>query len=393
MTPPSRAADTRLKVLCVDDEENVLAGLTLNLRRRYDVKTALSGAAGLEALGADHDIAVVISDMRMPGMDGAAFLSKSRALRPDAVRMLLTGHADTTSAAQAVNEGQIFRFLTKPCPAPSLIAAVDAAAQQHRLLTAERVLLEQTLHGSIKAVIDVMALANPIAFGRAIRIKQLVSEMALRLDVDAHWQVEVAAMLAHIGCISLPPDTLERLYYGRSLSEAEQAMVAHVPAVTESLLSSIPRLEQIRAIIARTDKPFRVLAGALDDSRATVERHANMITAAADFDTLTAQGHPASHALDVMRGRSERYDPSILVALAAIHDNASGGADVRDVSLTGLQVGMIFAEDVTMATGALLVTRGYQVTAGFVERARNFRGMVREPLRVMSASLEREQSA
>ena len=102
------------KILCVDDEPAVLEGLKMNLRRRFDVLTATSGAAALEVLEREEGIAVLMSDMRMPSMDGATLLAKARERWPFVVRLLLTGQADMNSAISAVNEGQIFRFLTKP---------------------------------------------------------------------------------------------------------------------------------------------------------------------------------------------------------------------------------------------------------------------------------------
>src|SRR5579862_6564126 len=194
------AAKQTVKVLCVDDEPNVLEGLGLHLRRRYTLLTATSGGEALAVLRQNPDTAVVVSDMRMPAMNGAAFLHQARQVAPDAVRMLLTGQTDLDSAINAVNQGQIFRFLTKPCPTIALIVAIEAAAEQHRLITAERVLLEQTLHGSIGALTDILALTSPLSFGRAIRIKQLVSELAAVLHAPERWQVEVAAMLSQIGC-------------------------------------------------------------------------------------------------------------------------------------------------------------------------------------------------
>src|SRR5690349_20120797 len=161
-------------LLCVDDEPLVLEGLTLHLRRAFTVTTATSGAAGLEILKDKGPFAVVMSDMRMPGMNGAEFLSKVREQWPDTVRVLLTGQSDLQSAVAAVNDGQIFRFLTKPCPPELLLGALGAASRQHDLLIGERVLLEQTLHGSIKMLTDVLSLANPVAFGRANRAKRLM---------------------------------------------------------------------------------------------------------------------------------------------------------------------------------------------------------------------------
>src|SRR5262245_17980905 len=103
------------RILCVDDEPNVLEGLALHLRRKYEMSTAANGPDALALLEREGPPEVIISDMRMPGMDGATFLSKARQLYPDTVRMLLTGQSDMASAIKAVNDGQIFRFLTKPC--------------------------------------------------------------------------------------------------------------------------------------------------------------------------------------------------------------------------------------------------------------------------------------
>ncbi len=380
----------RLRVLCVDDEPNVLEGLALHLQRRYEVLTAPGGAAGLELLWREGNTAVVMSDMRMPGMDGATFLARSRQLVPDAVRILLTGTADLESAVAAVNDGQIFRFLTKPCPPPTLLAAVDAAAAQHRLVTAERVLLEQTLHGSIKALIDVLSLTNPVAFGRAARLKQRVAELAAKLGMHERWQVEVAAMLSQLGCIALPAETIEKMHYGKeaTMTDAEKTMAARIPVVTEQLLGNIPRLEVVRGILTTYTKPYKRLESAkLPPDKQLVDRGAQLLRVATDFDALEAQGNPVSLAIDTMRGRAARYDPEVLAALAEIHDREARRDEVREIPVAAVRVGMVFAEDVKLTTGTLLVARGYEVTAGFVERVENFKpGTINEPVRVIVRS-------
>ncbi|MFI4913599.1 MAG: putative bifunctional diguanylate cyclase/phosphodiesterase [Steroidobacterales bacterium] len=131
-------AEFREHVLCVDDEPQILEGLALHLRRRYQVSLATSGAEALELLARDSSIAVIISDMRMPGMDGAAFLGRARHVAPDTPRILLTGHASMESAIAAVNEGQLFKFLTKPCTPQVLLESVEAAVRQYRAQRLER---------------------------------------------------------------------------------------------------------------------------------------------------------------------------------------------------------------------------------------------------------------
>jgi response regulator RpfG family c-di-GMP phosphodiesterase len=379
-------AKTRSRVICVDDEPHVLSGLSLHLRRRYEVETATSGAAALELLGRQPQAAVLISDMRMPGMNGAELLSKASVAHPQTTRILLTGHAEVEAAILAVNKGAVFRFLVKPCPPPELLSAVDAAVELHKTRLAEQLLLEQTLHGCIKMLTEVMSLTNPVAFGRAQRLKQHVSALAEKLELGERWQVEVAAMLSQLSTFTLPPETLEKVHYGAPLSPEEQAMVDRAPDATEQLLGHIPRLEPVREILAAYTKPYRKIERPADvpHEQLQVQRWTQMLRVAADFDTLEAQGLSSALALTALKGRTDQYDPEVLAAFLGLFGQRKDGDKIRDISLGALRSGMVLAADVKMATGTLFVARGYEVTPAFLERVRNFRpGSVREPIKVL----------
>lgn len=364
----------KMKVLCVDDEPNVLSGLALHLRRRYDLVTATSGAEALEILQHHKGTAVIISDMRMPVMDGAAFLSRSRELAPDAVRLVLTGQTDVNSAIAAVNQGQIFRFLTKPCPPALLVAAVEAAVEQHRLITAERVLLEQTVRRCIKALTDVLALTSPAAFGCATRIRQLTTELVARLGHREAWQIEVAAMLCELGSVALPADTATRLYTGERLTDDDMTMVERMPAVTEQLLAHIPRLEDVVAILTAVNQPFHPLdPEAAHPQQRLRHTGGEVLKAARDFDALEVQGNSPARALAIMRAHAGRYDGDVLSALEAIRGGDGSREKIVETVLSAVRVGMVFAEDVKTADGMLLAARGCEVTTSFVERMRNVR--------------------
>jgi len=131
------------KILFVDDDSNLLASYQRQLRSHYAVDTSSNGQQGLEAISRQGPYAIVVSDYRMPGMDGVQFLSRVRELAPDSVRMLLTGYADLQTAIEAVNRGNIFRLLTKPCPSDTLTCALAAGAEQYRLMIAERERVEK----------------------------------------------------------------------------------------------------------------------------------------------------------------------------------------------------------------------------------------------------------
>ena len=120
------------KVLFVDDEPLVLDALRRMLHDKFHIYTANSGEKGLASVEQNGPFAVVISDMRMPGMNGAEFLAHIRKDAPDTVRMLLTGFTDLDAAIAAVNEGNIFKFLTKPCRKDALVSAIDLGLAQYR---------------------------------------------------------------------------------------------------------------------------------------------------------------------------------------------------------------------------------------------------------------------
>lgn len=358
-----------VRVLCVDDDELiVLEWLKLHLCRHYEVLTANDGYTALELLEQKGPFAVVLSDMRMPGMDGVTLLGHVRRRSPDTTRMLLTGQADLDSAIASVNEGQLFRFLTKPCTPPALLQAFRAAISQYRLITAERVLLEQTLRGVIQTLTDILALAHPLAFGRANRIKRHAVDLAKQIGVQQDlWQLEVAAMLSQIGCIILPDETLEKLYRGSLPNDRERTMMERIPAVTEQLLGNIPRLETVRTILESQDEPYR-----FDPTEPNVIHVGGAILKlVGDFDTLINQGNSAQLALDTLRGRVGRYNLVLLDALVAIRGNTGRRKSIKEISIISLQPGMIFAEDIRNKSGTLLVSRGHTVTQELLERLYN----------------------
>jgi len=369
----------RPRVLCVDDDSAVLGGLRDVLYRSFDVYTAASGLEGLEVLRRDPDaFAVVVSDMRMPGMSGSEFLRAARVSAPDVVRVMLTGHADIQAAAHAVNHGQLFRFLTKPCDAQELMRACAAALGQHNLHAAERVLLEQTVHGSVDALVEVLALTSPAAFGRGGRHKELAGRLARAAGLRNWWEVEVAAMLAHVGAVALPPVTAEKLYAGSELTAKEAAMVRRVPAVTRQLISKIPRLDGVLRIL----ETYRATSGAEGDvSPGPIPAGAHVLRIAVDYAELEAQHSSASVALGAMRSR-DLYDRGLLDIFSSVV-GVSAAPRVHEVSVEELTPGMTLVDDARTRTDQLLVASGQPVTERLVELLANLGpGQVREPLRV-----------
>lgn len=374
MTPAARP-----RVLCVDDEPLVLHALSRNLRAHFDVTTATSGLEALGLLDDPPPFAVVLSDMRMPEMDGARFLTRVRERTPDSVRILLTGHADLASAVAAVNQGQVFRFLTKPCPPEDLLASIQAGVEQYRLVHAERELLEQTLAGAVRALSELLALSNPTAFGRAARVHQTVAALCARLAPPNRWAIEVAAQLSQIGAIQLPAAVAEKVYFGRPLAPAEEALVERGPALADQLLANIPRLEPVRAILAAQD------GRSAGPSSEPPSLGARLLRLAVALDTLEGSGRSPSEAVVALQSRPGPHLQAHLQVLAeeiASRTNSS----VQELPLAQVKPGMRLAEDLHSRVGVLLVARGYVVSQGLLMKLQSLEVGVREPIRVVVAT-------
>jgi response regulator RpfG family c-di-GMP phosphodiesterase len=334
-----------------------------------------------------------MSDMRMPNMNGAQFLAKVRELYPNSVRVLLTGQSDLESAIAAVNEGQIFRFLAKPCPPNVLLSTITSAAKQYELIVAERVLLEQTLHGSIKTLTEVLSLTNPTAFGRASRAKQFMTRLLAYVNRAGEWQTEVSAMLSQIGCVTLPSDVLERYYESQPLNEEETAMVANVPALAARLIAHIPRMEGVHDILLHMDDQFELVKPGQTSKGDAIPWGARALKIVLDFASLESRLGGTIPALETMRGRKGWYDPAIFVAFAAMQGSAAVGTETRSITVRELREGMVLDQNVMTRTGMLLMSKGHEVTETSLERITNFsrRVGVKEPILVIATRTSGKQ--
>lgn len=374
-----------LKLLCVDDEPRVVHALERHLRERYEVLTATSGAEALDVLAQHQDLAIVISDMRMPEMDGATFLQHVHNVRPNAVRILLTGHTDIQSAIKAINQGQVFRFLTKPCPPDELFAVMSEAQRQYELIMAEKHLLQDTLVGCIKALADVMSLANPEVMGRAVRLKRRVSAIGKELQLERRWQVEAAAMFSQLGCLSLPASIAKKLTLGERLDALERRSVDGAIGAANRLIAQVPRLQPVSRLLDLA------LGIDLSDSANEAERKfAELLRLAIDLDTLEHKGARPDAALRTVRGK-KAYSDQLLEAAERVLAPSQGAVQGSSVPLDGLRVGMVLDQDLHTQRGVLIAPRGCEVTTSFLEHIRQFIQQIDPtPVAVLATSASEE---
>lgn len=365
------------RILCVDDEPLVLEGLERTLFEHFDVTTESSSRKALEILRAGPAFAVILSDMRMPELDGAAVLSRAREIAPETSRMLLTGQSDINSAVAAVNQGQILRFLWKPCPAEALIQALELGVEQYRLVTAERELLERTVTGCVRLMSEVLSLVAPALFSRTQHIKALVTHMVKKLALEDPWRFEVAALFSMIGCVGLSEGTLEQVLARRPLSAVDQKAFDDHPLMAHRLLSAIPRFEEIAAMIKlQTGGPHGVPTN-------DIERGGAMLRVAFQIERVTAQGKSIADAVSLLDRKVEAGEHPFLKTLADFR-NAEGSTTVRALPVGQMTAEMILEEDVRTTNGVVVVPKGRELSMVLIERLFRFSraGTLVEPIRV-----------
>ena len=303
------SAEVESRIICVDDEPNVLASMKLMLRE-YQVHTATSAAQGLNLLETLDPVAVVISDMRMPQVSGVQFLKEVAARYPMTARVLLTGASDMEAAVEAVNLGNLFRFLLKPCPPEHLRATLRAAIEHHRVLTSERDLLQRTLLGSIRALAEVLRIADPVAFGRTGRLKELACAVARHLKLEV-WPVEYAALVCQLGNISLPEATATKLYANLETTAEEGVQIDAAYRLAPDIIKHIPRLEPVRRILED-------LAAARQGNLENMDPGARVLRLILVYEGLERSNNNPSNALEVLQQRAEAFDTAVFDALRQV---------------------------------------------------------------------------
>lgn len=381
-------------VLFVDDEPNVLSAIQRQLRREFNLVLAGSGAEATKLTETQKDIAVIVCDMRMPGMDGVATLEAFERASPDTVRIMLTGNADQETAISAINRGKIFRFLNKPCSEADLRRALLDALRQHQIVTAEKTLLSQTLTGSVRMLVDVLSLSVPEAFGRAARTRQWVKPLAQHLKLANRWEIEIAAMLAPVGLVAVPPEVLEKAFAGRKpLAPAEQEMLERVPETGRKLISHIPRLKNVSEFVYLQDRNFSGTGFPSNGpSGSDIPMGARVIKVLKTLAALCADDVPSTEAISRLIDREGDFDPDVLDAVRQLWGWGVGGSkavarpdgEKHSIGLNAILPNDLLLSPITFKSGKLLLSQGLRVTAAQIERLRNLRNIepISEPIEI-----------
>ena len=337
----------------VDDEPHVLDGYRRTAGRAFDLTCAVGGAAGIGAIAAEPGFAVVITDMRMPEMTGLQFIATARRRAPDAVYMMLTGNADQQTAVDAINQGDIFRFLNKPCPADLLATAIRAGVRQHELVTVERTLLRDTFTGTVKLLADAMELSNPELFAFQGAVRQTYFELLAVMGIPLDWSLVVAGSVCLVGLVTVPG-------VGRSERFDDDALAA-AAAAGGRMLAHVPRLATVSRMIERCRE-----LGALPDPAALAAPDeaamvgARLLRFSIDLVREASRAADRAAAVAVLKS-SGAYDPRIVEAAERLPVTAKAVA-ARDVPSHLVATEMVVDEDVLRTDGTLVVPAGQQLS-------------------------------
>ena len=380
-------------VLFVDDDENLLMGLKRRLRGKFNFDTAIGPLEAIAKIKDGARYAVCVADMRMPEMDGVQLLAEVAKLSPDTVGMMLTGNADQKTAVEAINQGRIFRFFNKPCEDDELITGVSAGLRQYQLITAEKALIEQTLAGSVKVLTEVLAQLNPTIFGKAMRAKLWCDTIAKQIDYPHPWELGLAALLAPIGYVSLPPEILARLGEDKPLQPLERDVVRRTPEVARKLISNIPRLEQVAGIVYLQNRNFDGSGFPAEGPLGTeIPLGARVLRIFNDLGKIVESDLVVKQHFDELRHKPERYDPALLDQIEAILAREDPSYDKvayptgteHDIYLKNLRIGDFLLTDIETRDGHILLTHGNFVSEIQIQRLRVFQELhqFHEPIRV-----------
>jgi response regulator RpfG family c-di-GMP phosphodiesterase len=373
------------QILLVDDDIDILSGFQRNLRKDFRIQTAASGREALDIINTSPQFAVIVSDYSMPGMNGIELLAAIRRIFPDTVRMILTGYADLETSIKAVNEGHIFRFLTKPVSPETLIASLKDALEYYRLTTLEKELLDKTLKGSIKILIDILSVVNPVAFSQTTVIRKIARAIADKLGMKNSWEVEIAALLSKIGCVAVPSDIIEKKSKGDSLSPNEMKIYEKHPVIGRNLLKNIPRFDQIAEAILFQNRNFDGSDSASNLVKGEdIPLIARILKVANDYNTFLNSGMSSNRAIESMIQQSSIYDPQVLEALSNEQGISYSGYVIKNIPFKKLRLGMVLADDIRDDRDYVLISKGHEITDVQMMRLINiskFREII-EPIKV-----------
>lgn len=361
------ADSTKATILIVDDEAANIQLLTEILRPHYTTLAVKSGTKALET-AAKSTPDLILLDVMMPGLDGFTVCRKLKATPQVAGIPVIF----VTALSDAVDEANGFAcggldYIVKPVSPPVVLARVATHLKLKATETQLRTTLHKTLSGSVSLLTDLLSLSNPVAYNRANRLSSFVKLMAPYLDEENYWQFELAAMFSQVGCLTIPPEVLEKIYRGNGVSAEEQELYDQHPQTGSQYIARIPQLENVAAIIASMGDVDSLLMQGPQVQGHVVELGSRLLCMVLDYDRLLTLGVPSEEALQHLKQDGERYGR---YALEVLEKGLQANRFMlpQKVSAFMLKTGCILRRDAISSTsGKLLLAAGTELSPPMIE--------------------------
>lgn len=383
------ADKTKAMIVLADPDTGIQSAFTRLFSTSYDPVCFSESEQALKFLKEHPGAAVIISCYNLPGRGGTAFLRAAEGIAPLAARIMLTHETSTEAILKAVNEGHAFMYLEKPCQTPDLVSAIETGLSHHRHMAKERLLLERTLSGSVRMLIEMLSLFHPDAFRRTGTVRKQAVELAHALGMKKTWELEMAVMLSPLGEALLPKHILTRYRAARTLNEQEREILDKAPAQTRELLKNIPQFDKVSDYLYLSARGFDGSGFPKDGPKGNdlplVSRIIRLLT---DLWYASPENGPDAAAFGALTFKSQKYDPRILkLARKILLDDALGDRKqvVSECHIRSLRAGDILVDDVlTETTRELVLAAGHVLTPTMVRRLEVFNQTsgIRQPVRV-----------
>lgn len=359
------------KILIVDDAEKLLAGLKHNFQNEFEIVCATSPSEALKLLKSEQNFAVIVSDYRMAEMNGVELLEQAKIIRPQTVRILYTAFAAVGVLTHAINEGSVFRLLSKPCSASQLRIALRGGVEQYRLIRAEQELLDKTLMGCVQVFGELISNFDPVLYAQ-VKSTRAIIQLLPKYGVNKGiWEAEIAVLLSHLGWLTVPLQLIEKMRSPQDLDFVERQILGDVSHSTCRLLSHIPRLETVTETILHEREPC------LPDASSDTPRPWMILRACRDLVIFRARHISYSAALEKMESTVGIYHTACLRALRdaiveitdmeVLPENGFFRTTIKDLS-----AGMTVIDPITTVDGLVIVPARHELHTADIERIRNF---------------------
>ncbi|WP_432695182.1 response regulator [Marinobacterium sp. YM272] len=364
-------------ILIVDDTPANVSLLNEILKPYFKTKIATSGEKALKLARAKLRPDLILLDIMMPEMDGYTVCKtlKSASRTREIPIIFVTALGEVKDETKGLKLGAV-DYIIKPFSPPVVLARVRTHLELSETREKLSDSLQKTLLGSVRILTDLLAVSNPEAFSRALRLKSIVHDLAARLGTKEAWKYEVAASLSQLGCMFLPPELMHKINNNLPLSESELALYRTYPQRSCELLLNIPHLEESAEIIRRL-KLFESVE--LFDFRGDTLVGNALLQGAIYFDEQLGQGEDPEEIITAMR---PHFPAQMLTSLEQINASAQDDAPAA-IALKDLEAGMVLAEDLVSDTGSVIVPKGTTLTDAIVRKLKSsWRERLHDQIRV-----------